>query len=128
MIKTKVTLGPKASSFFDPSSRIFIRKGEVIELTPTQMNSTKIKNALNGGHLIMAVEIPSVNNEPELEPVSVDNQSLREKYINLFKAGKDLSKAFNREELQKIAEEFEIEVEKNDTKDTIIEAINGEIK
>lgn len=128
MIKTKVTLGPKASSFFDPSSRIFIRKGEVIELTPTQMNYTKIKNALNGGHLIMAVEIPSVNNEPELEPVSVDNPSLREKYINLFKAGKDLSKAFNREELQKIAEEFEIEVEKNDTKDTIIEAINGEIK
>lgn len=117
MVNTKVKLGPRAGSFYDPYSKILIRKGEIVELTPEQMRYPRIKNALNGGHIIMAVEIPV---EEEV--------SLKDKYINLYKNGDDLSKAFSLKELEQIASEFEIEVESTDTKTSIIEAINEEIK
>lgn len=122
MVNTKVKLGPKAGSFYDPISKVLVRKGEIVELTPVQMNYPKIKNALNGGHLIMAVEIPVEEETP------VEEGSLKDKYINLYKNGDDLSKVFSLKELKQIASEFEIEVESTDTKTSIIEAINEEIK
>lgn len=122
MVNTKVKLGPKAGSFYDPVSKVLVRKGEIVELTPVQMNYPKIKNALNGGHLIMAVETPVEEESP------VEEGSLKDKYINLYKNGDDLSKVFSLKELKQIASEFEIEVESTDTKTSIIEAINEEIK
>lgn len=127
MVNTKVKLGPKAGSFYDPISKVLVRKGEIVELTPVQMNYPKIKNALNGGHLIMAVEIPVEEETPE-EEIPVEEGSLKDKYINLYKNGDDLSKVFSLKELKQIASEFEIEVESTDTKTSIIEAINDEIK
>lgn len=116
MVNTKVKLGPKAGSFYDPISKVLVRKGEIVELTPDKMMYPKVRNALNGGHLIMAVEIP------------VKEESLKDKYVTLYKKGDDLSKAFSLKELKQIASEFEIEVESTDTKTSIIEAINEEIK
>lgn len=124
MVNTKVKLGPKAGSFYDPLSKVLVRKGEIVELTPDKMMYPKVRNALNGGHLIMAVEIPVKEEEiPVKEEVS-----LKDKYINLYKKGDDLSKVFSLKELKQIASEFEIEVESTDTKTSIIEAINEEIK
>lgn len=55
MAKRFVKLGPKAKSFADPYSRFKIRKGQVKELKgPAEINSGRIKMALNGGHLQIA--------------------------------------------------------------------------
>ena len=51
-----VKLGEKASFFFDPTTRIQISVGEVVELTKASQYSKKIKKALNGGHLVQTSE------------------------------------------------------------------------
>ena len=127
MVNTKVKLGPKAGSFYDPVSKVLVRKGEIVELTPDKMMYPKVRNALNGGHLIMAVEIP-VKEESMAVEIPVKEESIKDKYINSYKNGDDLSKVFSLKELKQIASEFEIEVESTDTKTSIIEAINEEIK
>lgn len=117
MVNTKVKLGPKAGSFYDSYTKILVRKNEVVELTPKQMNFPRIKNALMGGHLVMAVE-----------DVDTPIVTLKDKYIEAYQSGKDVSKIFNLNDLKSIAYDFDIEVEDSDTKASIIDAINGEIK
>lgn len=117
MVNTKVKLGPKAGSFYDPYTKILVRKNEVVELTPKQMNYPRVRSALMGGHLVMAVE-----------DVNTPKVSLKNRYIEAYKSGKDVSKIFNLTDLKNIAYDFDIEVEDSDTKASIIDAINGEIK
>lgn len=127
MVNTKVKLGPKAGSFYDSYTKILVRKNEVVELTPKQMNFPRIKNALMGGHLVMAVE--DVNTPiVTVEDVNTPIVTLKDKYIEAYQSGKDVSKIFNLTDLKSIAYDFDIEVEDSDTKASIIDAINGEIK
>lgn len=126
MVNTKVKLGPKAGSFYDSYTKILVRKNEVVELTPTQMNFPRIQNALMGGHLVMAVE--DVNTPIAVEDVDTPIVTLKDKYIEAYQSGKDVSKIFNLTDLKSIAYDFDIEVEDSDTKASIIDAINGEIK
>ena len=53
MSNTKnVTVGNLAYSFHDASTGITVSKGEVVSLRSSQLNSPRIKQALNTGHLV----------------------------------------------------------------------------
>lgn len=44
-------LGDKANSFSDPTSGLNLKNKDVVELTPSNLSSKRVKKALNGGHL-----------------------------------------------------------------------------
>jgi hypothetical protein len=44
-------LGENAGMFFDPTSRVKINPGQMVEITSVQANSKKLKKALAGGHI-----------------------------------------------------------------------------
>lgn len=127
---TKVTLGPKANVFHDLSTGITIRKGQVKELNAYQLNSKRIKSALNSGHLIYTNDEASKATKEEEKADSVKKFS--SKLEDLFSKGVDVSKAsnaFTLDQLKMVAlEEYGIEAEKGDDKITLVEAIFEEIK
>lgn len=127
MANITVQLGDKASVFHDMKTGLTITKGKTVELTLVQQMNPKIKAALNGGHLVRVIGLPK-----EVKGVEVkDNpEGDREKFIELFNQGLDinkLSKNFNLAQLKGVAELFEIEVEEDDTKASIVEAIVSEL-
>ena len=109
----KVTLGKKASIFHDAYLGITIRKDQVVDLKVNQMRSAKINRAINGGFLVRVTEEPVVKS-----PI--------EKFNNMVEAGmskEKIKKAFSFDQLKEIARENDIELEDNDTKDSILEAL-----
>lgn len=122
MANITVQLGEKASVFHDMKTGLTITKGQTVELNLHQQMNPKIKAALGGGHLVRVVGLPKeVNHNPEED---------KAKFIDLFNQGLDIKKLsnnFNLIQLKGIAELFEIEVEEDDTKASIVEAIVGEL-
>lgn len=111
----KVKLGNKASIFHNANLGITIKKNQVVELNAYKSNSTPIRNAINGGFLVV---VKDEKTEPEV--------NLKEKFTKLVKSGVSedkLKKTFNLAQLKEIAAGFDIEVEDSDTKDSILEAI-----
>lgn len=109
----KVTLGKKASIFHDAYLGITIRKDQVVDLKVNQMRSAKINRAINGGFLVRVTEEPVVKS-----PI--------EKFNSMVEAGmskEKIKKAFSLDQLKEIARENDIELEDNDTKDSILEAL-----
>lgn len=127
---TKVTLGPKANVFHDLSTGITIRKGQVKELNAYQLNSKRIKSALNSGHLIYTND--EANKATKEEEKTATVKACSSKLEELFLKGVEVSKAsnaFTLDQLKVVAlEEYGIEAEKEDTKITLVEAIFEEIK
>lgn len=122
-MNTKVKLNEKAGVFYDPSTGICIRRGQVVELSTTQMLAPRIARALRGGHLVTAIE-----STKEVTPLS--GSELREKFENLYNQGMTVSKVsknFSMEELKAVAQEFNLEADANDTKKTLTEAIFEEL-
>lgn len=118
----KVTLGKKAGIFHDPSSGITIKKGEIKELSSIQVNNRKIRAALNGGHLVYA--------DVEKEESEINDSKLKENFESMVKSGKDISKikkAFSFGNLKTIAGLYNVELDENDTKDSILEVIIEEV-
>lgn len=122
----KVTLGKKASIFHDPSTGVTVYKNQVVELDNKILLSKRIRSALNGGHLVYAVE--------EKDTEAIDINPIKEKFINLVKSGKEpskISKAFNIDQLKALARSYDIEPEEEDTKEilvvAIIEEVSGEV-
>lgn len=126
MANVTVQLGENASVFHDMKTGLTITKGQTVELNLQQQMNPKIKAALGGGHLVRVVGLPKevkeeVNHNPEED---------KAKFIDLFNQGLDIKKLsnnFNLTQLKGIAELFEIEVEEDDTKASIVEAIVGEL-
>ena len=92
----------------------------------------KIKAALGGGHLVRVVGLPKEVKKEEVkkEEVNHNPEEDKAKFIDLFNQGLDIKKLsnnFNLTQLKGIAELFEIEVEEDDTKASIVEAIVGEL-
>lgn len=111
----KVKLGNKASIFHSANLGITIKKNQVVELNAYKSNSVPIRNAINGGFLVV---VKDEKYEPEV--------NLKEKFTKLVKSGVSedkLKKTFNLAQLKEIAAGFDIEVEESDTKDSILEAI-----
>lgn len=110
----KVTLNEKASIFHDAHLGITIKKGETYELKSAMLQASSIKRAINGGFLIRVAE------------ESNTGKSLAQKFSEMAEAGisaDKLKKTFNLAQLKEIAEANGLEVEADDTKDSIIEAL-----
>lgn len=126
MANITVQLGDKASVFHDMKTGLTITKGKTVELNLVQQMNPKIKAALNGGHLVRVIGLPK-----EVKPeVKYNPEEDKAKFIELFDQGLDIKKLsnnFNLAQLKGVAELFEIEVEEDDTKASIVEAIVGEL-
>lgn len=110
----KVILNEKASIFHDAYLGITIKKGETYELKSAMLQAPSIKRAINGGFLIRVAE------------ESNTGKSLAQKFSEMAEAGVSadkLKKTFNLAQLKEIAEANGLEVEADDTKDSIIEAL-----
>jgi hypothetical protein len=132
--KKYVTLGDSSTYFHDSFSGVTVAKGETKGITAFQANSKRVKAALSGGHLVNA-EKPANDNENETGSGNrgkdksdkvVTPEMLQERYKSLMAKGKDaqtILKAFTLDELKTLATSMEIEVEADDTKQTLLEAI-----
>lgn len=119
-----VKLGKFASFFRDSAYDISVAPNEVVELNVKQLNSAKVKKALNGGHLVFTDD-PKV--EPEKE---ISTDELTESFIEMVNSGEDpakVLKTFTLKDLKTIAETMDIEVEATDTKKSIFEALVEEV-
>lgn len=129
MANITVQLGENASVFHDMKTGLTITKGQTVELNLQQQMNPKIKAALGGGHLVRVIGLPKEIKEIEKE-VKYNPEEDKVKFIDLFNQGLDIKKLannFNLIQLKGIAELFEIEVEEDDTKASIVEAIVGEL-
>lgn len=129
MANITVQLGENASVFHDMKTGLTITKGQVVELNLQQQMNPKIKAALGGGHLVRVIGLPKEVKEIEKE-VKYNPEEDKAKFIDLFNQRLDIKKLsnnFNLTQLKGIAELFEIEVEEDDTKASIVEAIVGEL-
>lgn len=122
MAKQYISLGKKAGIFYDPSVNLLVKKGQVVEVEESKLRSPKVKNALNGGHLII------VQGEAQKSQLSLDD--LQSKFVDLLDAGtnpKKISSSFTLDQLKQLAESYNLEVEESDTKLSLVEAISEEI-
>lgn len=122
MAKQYISLGKKAGIFYDPSVNLLVKKGQVVEVEESKLSSPKVKNALNGGHLII------VQGEAQKSQLSLDD--LQSKFVDLLDAGtnpKKISSSFTLDQLKQLAESYNLEVEESDTKLSLVEAISEEI-
>lgn len=127
MANITVQLGENASVFHDMKTGLTITKGQTVELNLQQQMNPKIKAALGGGYLVRVVGLPK---EVQKEEIKYNPEEDKAKFIDLFNQGLDIKKLsnnFNLTQLKGIAELFEIEVEEDDTKASIVEAIVGEL-
>ena len=124
--KYTVTVGPRAYSFHDQSTGITVCKGEDKELTRRQYRSPKIQKAIAAGHLIIIAD------KSEIEKYSeADIEKLDKKLTAQFKKGmtlEKLSKAYSFEELKLVAGLHEIVADKDDTVETILQALLEEFE
>lgn len=126
MANITVQLGEKASVFHDMRSGLTITRGQIKELNLAMQMLPKVKAALGGGHLVRVVGVPTEVKENK----KYNAQEDKEKFVEMFSQGLDdkkLANNFNLTQLKGIAELFEIEVEEDDTKASIVEAIVGEL-
>lgn len=121
----KVKLGKNASVFHDPYSGVTVKPGKVVEITAMQARAKRVKDALNGGCLVIA------NSDEATKKIvqkvkDATPEELKASFDSMVEAeatSEDLLNAFNKKELKAIAEIYDIEVEKEDTKETILSAI-----
>ena len=121
----KYTLGQKASIFFDASTGLKIIKGYIVEPNSKQTTSRKFKNALDNGFIV------KVSEEVKKDPTeNLTIPELLSKFKQFLEEGlepKVIAKKFNLQNLKDIAESIDLEVEEDDTKNTLVEAIIKEI-
>lgn len=121
-------LGAKASSFYDMATGLKISGDEIVKVHPKYLLSKRTSRAIQGGHLVYANEgdYAETGAKGSTKGSTMDVESLRDKFISLWKANKspkDIADSFNKTELTAMAEMAEIEVEDNDTKMTLVEAL-----
>ena len=125
----KYTLGQKASIFFDASTGLKIIKGHIVEPNSKQTTSRKFKNALDNGFIVkVSEEVIDQSNKDHTENLTIPELLL--KFKQLLEEGlepKGIAKKFNLQNLKDIAESIDLEVEEDDTKNTLVEAIINEI-
>lgn len=126
MATTKVTVGARALCFHDQSTGITICKGEVKELTSNQIHNRRIQRALNSGHIQLVTESAKAAKkytDKEIEKLVNRLKKQYEKGMDSAKA----AKSYTLEEATLMAKSLEIEVEENDTTQTLVEAIYNEL-
>ena len=121
-----VTVGPRAYSFHDQSTGITVCKGEDKELSRRQYRTQKIQKAIAAGHLIIVAD------KSDIEKYSESDIEKLDKRLNAqFKKGmtlEKLSKGYSLEELKLVANLHEIVAEKDDTVETLLQALLEEFE
>ena len=124
--KYTLTVGPRAYSFHDQSTSITICRGEEKELTSRQFRTPKIQKAVASGHLIIIAD------KSEIEKYSeADIEKLVKRLNAQLKKGmalEKLSKGYSLEELKLVAGLHEIVAEKDDTVETLLQALLEEFE
>lgn len=121
-----VTVGPRAYSFHDQSTGITVCKGEDKELSRRQYRTQKIQKAIAAGHLIIVADKSDIEKYSESDIEKLDNRLNAQ-----FKKGmtlEKLSKGYSLEELKLVANLHEIVAEKNDTVETLLQALLEEFE
>lgn len=119
--KTKVQLGPNAYSFNDQSTGISISRGEVVELTPRQLNTVRVQRALRSGHLNYVMESREAKKYSK-EEIKKLTKKLRSQHEKGMEASK-VAKGYSLEEITLVAKELGFNIETNDTADSLVTAI-----
>lgn len=122
MSNTKnVTVGNLAYSFHDASTGITVSKGEVVALRSAQLNSPRIKQALNTGHLIYVHDDTTVqiNTKEDIDKLSKRIKSQHKKGMTIEK----IATGITLDQAKALANENEVTVEDTDTVVDILKAI-----
>lgn len=116
-----IALGSRANGFYDQITGITVARGEKVEITERQKNTKKIQMALNAGALILVQPDTKVKTISESEVKKLDKkiQEKLGKGVTLDKICSDLSI----EQAKALAELHDMEVDKNDTVQSIMEAV-----
>ena len=123
-----VKLGKKASFFRDSNLDISITPGEVVELNVKQLNSAKIRRALNGGHLVYTDDPRKAEDTAKKEPTVEELVEAFTKMVINGDSKDKIMKTFNLEELKALSKAADIELEPADTKSTICDALIEDCK
>ena len=123
-----VKLGKKASFFRDSNLDISITTGEVVELNVKQLNSSKIRRALNGGHLVYTDDPRKAEDTAKKEPTVEELVEAFTKMVINGDSKEKIMKTFNLEELKVLSKAADIELESTDTKSTICDALIEDCK
>ena len=116
--KYTVTVGPRAYSFHDQSTGITVCRGEDKELSRRQFRAPKIQKAIASGHLIIIADKSEIEKYSEADIEKLDKRLTLEK----------LAKGYSLEELKLVAGLHEIVAEKDDTVETLIQALLEEFE
>ena len=116
-----VTLGPKANIFHDASTGITVARGENVTLRESQYLSTRIRQALATGHLMLVPNKEPVQITSDAEINKLDKK-IKNRYGKGVTIGK-LSEDVNLEQAKLLAEKNNVKVEDTDTVASILEAI-----
>lgn len=122
MSNTKnVTVGSLAYSFHDASTGITVSRGEVVSLRSSQLNSPRIKQALNTGHLVYVHDDTTVqvNTQEDIDKLSKRIKSQHKKGMTIEK----ISTGITLDQAKALANENEVTVEDTDTVVDILTAI-----
>ena len=121
-----VTVGPRAYSFHDQSTGITVCKGEDKELSRRQYRTQKIQKAIAAGHLIIVADKSDIEkySESDIEKLDKRLSAQFKKAMTLEK----LSKGYSLEELKLVANLHEIVAEKDDTVETLLQALLEEFE
>lgn len=120
--KKVVILGESALSFYDASTGVFIARGDKKELSARQLNSPKIRKALHNGHLQYATD-SSVDLEKYDEEAIAALKAKFEKMVGDGMEANKIAKAFTDEEVDKIAETYDLTRDKGEDSKTVIKSI-----
>ena len=123
-----VKLGKKASFFRDSNLDISITPGEVVELNVKQLNSAKIRRALNGGHLVYTDDPRKAEDTAKKEPTVEELVEAFTKMVINGDSKDKIMKTFNLEELKALSKAADIELEPTDTKSTNCDALIEDCK
>ena len=123
-----VKLGKKASFFRDSNLDISITTGEIVELNVKQLNSAKIRRALNGGHLVYTDDPRKAEDTAKKEPTVEELVEAFTKMVINGDSKDKIMKTFNFEELKALSKAADIELESTDTKSTICDALIEDCK
>ena len=123
-----VKLGKKASFFRDSNLDISITTGEVVELNVKQLNSAKIRRALNGGHLVYTDDPRKAEDTAKKDPTVEELVEAFTKMVINGDSKDKIMKTFNLEELKALSKAADIELEPTDTKSTICDALIEDCK
>ena len=123
-----VKLGKKASFFRDSNLDISITPGEVVELNVKQLNSAKIRRALNGGHLVYTDDPRKAEDTAKKEPTVEELVEAFTKMVINGDSKDKIMKTFNLEELKALSKAADIELEPTDTKSTICDDLIEDCK